>query len=89
MREIMLDILQGYKEHLETLKRDLAEKKEEVKKLEKAKKLVEKVGSDLLEVKEVSVDFKAIENVEKDIKLCKAIIRRYETLLQDSENIEE
>lgn len=89
MREIMLDILQGYKEHLETLKRDLAEKKEEIKKIEKAKKLVEKVGTDLLEVKEVSIDFQAIENVEKDIKLCKAIIRRYETLLQDSENIEE
>ena len=85
MREIMLETLQGYKEHLEVLKLELLEKKEEIKKVEKAKKLVEKVGSDLIEIKDVQVDTEGIERIEKDIKLCKSIIRRYETLLSEDE----
>lgn len=89
MREIMLETLRGYKEHLELLKMELSEKKEEVKRVEKAKKLVEKMGTDLIEVKDVEIDTKGIEDIEKNIKLCKSIIRRYETLLQDSDNIEE
>ena len=85
MREIMLETLQGYKEHLEILKLELLEKKEEIKKVEKAKKLVEKVGSDIIEIKDVQVDTEGIERIEKDIKLCKSIIRRYETLLSEDE----
>lgn len=85
MKEIMLETLQGYKEHLEILKLELLEKKEEIKKVEKAKKLVEKVGSDLIEIKDVEVDTEGIERIEKDIKLCKSIIRRYETLLSEDE----
>lgn len=85
MREIMLETLQGYKEHLEVLKLELLEKKEEIKKVEKAKKLIEKVGSDLIEIKDVQVDTEGIERIEKDIKLCKSIIRRYETLLSEDE----
>ena len=85
MREIMLETLQGYKEHLEVLKLELLEKKEEIKKVEKAKKLVEKVGSDIIEIKDVQVDTEGIERIEKDIKLCKSIIRRYETLLSEDE----
>lgn len=89
MREIMQETLRGYKEHLELLKMELSEKKEEVKRVEKAKKLVEKMGTDLIEVKDVEIDTKGIEDIEKNIKLCKSIIRRYETLLQDTDNIEE
>lgn len=89
MREIMQETLKGYKEHLELLKMELSEKKEEVKRVEKAKKLVEKMGTDLIEVKDVEIDRKAIEEVEKNIKLCKSIIRRYETLLNNEEVTEE
>lgn len=85
MRKIMLETLQGYKEHLEVLKLELLEKKEEIKKVEKAKKLIEKVGSDIIEIKDVQVDTEGIERIEKDIKLCKSIIRRYETLLSEDE----
>lgn len=89
LEQIMIDNLGQYKEHLELLKLELKELKEESKKIEKAKKYLEKIGTPYIQVEQQKeVDYDKLDKLEKEFKMCKAIIRRYETLMSDTEEVE-
>lgn len=90
LEQLMIHNLNQYKEHLELLKLELKELKEESKKIEKAKKYLEKIGTPYIQVEEQKeVDYTKLNNLEKEFKMCKSIIRRYETLMCGTEEVEE
>lgn len=90
LEQLMIDNLGQYKEHLELLKLELKEIKEETKKIEKAKKYLEKIGTPYIQVEEQKeVDYTKLDILEKEYKMCKSIIRRYETLMNGTDEVEE
>lgn len=89
LEQLMIDNLNQYKEHLELLKLELKELKEESKKIEKVKKYLEKLGTSYIQVEQQKeVDYDKLHTLEKEFKMCKSIIRRYETLMSGSEEVE-
>lgn len=82
IRELMTENLTNYKEHFEVLKMELDSERQRLKEIEKTKKLVDKLPSELVTInKDLDIDYTRRDEIEDDIKLCKSIIRRYETLL--------
>lgn len=82
IRELMTENLTNYKEHFEVLKMELDSERQRLKEIEKTKKLVDKLPSELVTInKDLDIDYARRDEIEDDIKLCKSIIRRYETLL--------
>lgn len=80
--DFVLNTKKEYEEKLEELKLTKEENKKEIKNIEKAKKLVEKLGVTALIEDCDSMTVEEYDQLEKDIKLCKAILTRLDTVLK-------
>ena len=92
LKDMIVKNIKDYEETLELLKQEKSELVGDVKKVERLKKLVEKAKVD-----GVTLDIPNTDNsdrlgeVEKDIKIVKSILRRYDTIcgMYDIQLIEE
>lgn len=84
VRTHMIESLKFYEEMLETLKTNKDEISKGIKKIERTKKAIEKLGVDVngLDLGDIQEDEKELENIIKQIKMCKSIIRRYVSVLE-------
>lgn len=97
IKDLMMDNVKTYEELMETLKAEKQCILKDVKKVEKAKKTIEKLGVEVqgLEFGGVEDKTQELERIERDIKMCKSIIRRYHSVLEmydcnvDDEEIKE
>lgn len=80
----MIESLKYYEEMLETLKANKDEISKGIKKIERTKKAIEKLGVDVngLDLGDIQEDEKELEHIIKQIKMCKSIIRRYVSVLE-------
>lgn len=82
IQEKMLSNLEEYKDMYSMLKDEFKKLKSQERKIEKAKKYLDKLGTSYIQLEDIEqVPVEEIETLDKEIKLCKSIIRRYETLL--------
>lgn len=82
IQEIMIESKANYSDLLELKKLELKEIKESTKKVDRAKKLVEKLGVNFVQVGEVEIDEEQVKKLETEISILKSLIRRYNTVLE-------
>lgn len=84
LKDMIMRNIKEYEEKLELLKMEKSEVIGDVKKVERLKKLVEKASIDgvTLDVPQDEDKSGRLEEVEKEIKIVKSILRRYDTICE-------